>query len=216
MLGGAVWLVGKGFQEMEEPFNAFVAGIERLSNIGFEGLAGVAGGLALLGPAMALFAAGNVAAGISNLVTGLLSAVTGQKSPIDQLVEIGKSGEGIGKAGTGMIDLAAGMKQFSEIKSDQLKGLKEFPWEQATKFVAAGGAMSANGAKVYNASKGNEDSKAENASQGGGNSVTTIAPSTNVRNTTVQTVRPAIRNTSYSEGSRAEMDRRWRAGSAYY
>ena len=70
LLGGAVWLVGKGFQEMQEPFEAFIEGIEKLSNIGFQGLAGVAAGLALLGPAMALFAAGNVAAGLSNLVTG--------------------------------------------------------------------------------------------------------------------------------------------------
>ena len=47
LLGGAVWLVGKGFQEMQEPFEAFIEGIEKLSNIGFQGLAGVAAGLAL-------------------------------------------------------------------------------------------------------------------------------------------------------------------------
>ena len=46
LLGGAVWLVGKGFQEMQEPFEAFIEGIEKLSNIGFQGLAGVAAGLA--------------------------------------------------------------------------------------------------------------------------------------------------------------------------
>ncbi len=179
LLGGAVWLVGKGFQEMQEPFEAFIAGIEKLSNIGFAGLAGVAGGLALLGPAMALFAAGNVAAGLSNLVTGFLSSVTGQKSPVDQLVEIGKSGEGIGKAGTGMKDLAAGMKQFSEIKGDQLKALKQFPWEEATKFVAAGGTMTANGATVANASKANADEAAKADGQRGGSTTTVVnAPTT--------------------------------------
>ena len=179
LLGGAVWLVGKGFQEMQEPFEAFIEGIEKLSNIGFQGLAGVAAGLALLGPAMALFAAGNVAAGLSNLVTGFLSAVTGQKSPVDQLVEIGKSGEGIGKAGTGMKDLAAGMKQFSEIKADQLKALKQFPWEEATKFVAAGGTMTANGATVANASKANADEAAKADGQKGGATTTVVnAPTT--------------------------------------
>lgn len=162
-LGAAVWVVGKGFQEMGEAFNTFVDGIERLSKIGFDGLAGVAGGMTLLGGAMVAFAAGNAAAGISNLVTGFLSAVTGQKTPVEQLVEIGNAGDGINKAGSGMQRLAEGMKAFGDIKGDTLKSLKQFPWEEATKFVAAGGSMSVDGAKVYNQSKANAD---ENATAG--------------------------------------------------
>jgi hypothetical protein len=192
-LGAAVWVVGKGFQEMGDAFNLFVDGIERLSNIGFEGLAGVAGGMTLLGGAMVAFAAGNAAAGISNLVTGFLSAVTGQKTPVEQLVEIGNAGEGINKAGSGMQRLAAGMKAFGDIKADSLKALKQFPWEEATKFVAAGGAMSADGAKVYNQSKANAD-EASQKSAGGGTTNTVVAPVTNVNNTQVQQMRPAIRN----------------------
>lgn len=200
LLGGAVWLVGKGFQEMQEPFEAFIEGIEKLSKIGFQGLAGVAAGLALLGPAMAIFAAGNVAAGLSNLVTGFLSAVTGQKSPVDQLVEIGKSGEGIGKAGSGMKDLAAGMKQFSEIKADQLKALKQFPWEEATKFVAAGGTMTANGATVANASKANADSAAKADGQKAGGTTVVNAPTT-VNNKKNEYITSPIRN---QESSRSK------------
>lgn len=192
-LGAAVWLVGKGFQEMQEPFEAFIEGIEKLSNIGFAGLAGVAGGLALLGPAMAIFAAGNVAAGLSNLVTGFLSAVTGQKSPVDQLIEIGQAGEGISKAGSGMQALGTAMKAFSGIKKDDLKALDAFPWEKATKFVAAGGSMSANGATVTNASKANADEAAKADGTKGGSTAIVNAP---VNNTTRQTqiIKPQIRN----------------------
>lgn len=192
-LGAAVWLVGKGFQEMQEPFEAFIAGIEKLSNIGFAGLAGVAGGLGLLGPAMAIFAAGNVAAGLSNLVTGFLSAVTGQKSPVDQLIEIGKAGEGISKAGSGMQALGLAMKAFSGIKKEDLKALDAFPWEKATKFVAAGGSMSANGATVSNASKANADEAAKADGAKGGSTAIVNAP---VNNTTRQTqiIKPQIRN----------------------
>lgn len=192
-LGAGVWVIGKGFQEMGEAFNEFVNGIERLSNVGFQGLAGVAGGLALLGPAMALFAAGNVAAGLSNLVTGFLSAVTGQKTPVEQLVEIGKAGDGISKAGSGMAQLGTAMKAFSGIKKDDLKALDAFPWEKATKFVAAGGAMSANGAQVYNQSKANADENAKADGAKGGGTAIVNAP---VNNTTRQTqiIKPQIRN----------------------
>jgi hypothetical protein len=197
-LGAAVFLVGKGFQEMQEPFEAFIAGIEKLSNIGFQGLAGVAAGLALLGPAMASFALGNVAAGISNLVTGFLSAVTGQKTPVEQLIEISKAGDGIGKAGSGMEQLGKAMKAFSGIKKEDLKALDAFPWEKATKFVAAGGSMSANGAVVENASRANADEAARaSATQGGGTAIVN-APVTNTTRQT-QIIKPQIRNQESSQ-----------------
>lgn len=197
-LGAAVMLVGKGFQEMQEPFEAFISGIERLANVGFQGLAGVAGGLTLLGPAMALFAAGNVAAGLSNLVTGFLSAVTGQKTPVDQLIEIGKAGEGIGKAGTGMAQLGTAMKAFSGIKKEDLKALDAFPWEKATKFVAAGGSMSANGATVTNASKANADEAAKADKAKGSGTAVVNAPVNNVTRQT-QIIKPQIRNQESSQ-----------------
>jgi hypothetical protein len=178
-LGAAVWVAGKGFQEMNEAFSGFADNLERLAQIDGMNLLKVAAGVAALGPAMALFAAGNVAAGLSNLVTGFLSAVTGQKSPVEQLMEIGKAGEGVEKAGNGMKSLGEGMKAFSEIKGDSLKALKQFPWEEATKFVAAGGVMSANGSLVANASKLNADEAAKSESQkSGGNNTIVNAPTT--------------------------------------
>ena len=218
VLGAGLWVIGEAMQAVGQGFKDMTDGIERIASLDGDNMWNVAKGLGAISVAMIAFGGAQAIAGIGNLVGKLLSF--GQDSPMEQLEKIAKYGEGIGKAGAGMKDLGEGMKAFSSIKGDALndtmKSLKQFPWEQATKFVAAGGAMSVDGGKVYNASKGNEDSKAANAGQGGGNSVTTIAPSTNVRNTTVQTVRPAIRNTTYTEGSRAEMDRRYRPGSAYY
>lgn len=193
-LGAAVWVAGKGFQEMNEAFSGFADNLERLAQIDGMNLLKVAAGVAALGPAMALFAAGNVAAGLSNLVTGFLSAVSGQKSPVDQLIEIGKAGEGVEKAGMGMKTLGEAMKAFSGVKKDDLKAINEFPWEKATKFAAAGGAMSANGAQVYNSSKSNADSAAANDSKKSGGGTTVVAPSNTTVNKQTQVVALPVRN----------------------
>jgi hypothetical protein len=149
---------------------------------------------------MALFAAGNVASGLSNLVTGLLSAVTGQKSPVDQLIEIGKAGDGISKAGTGMQSLGEAMRAFSGIKKDDLKALDAFPWEKATKFVAAGGAMSANGTQVMNRSKSNADEAASTDKAVSSGGTTVVAPSSTTINRQTQVVSLPVRNQEQSMG----------------
>jgi hypothetical protein len=160
LMGGALWVIGEAMQAVGDGFDKMGNGLERLGKIDGQNLLSVAAGVAALGPAMALFAAGNVAAGISNLVTGFLSAVTGQKSPVDQLIDIAAQGKGINEAGSGMQRLADGMSKFNELNGDNLKKLKDFPWEQATKFVAAGGAINNAGKLVYNASKINADESA--------------------------------------------------------
>ena len=193
-LGAGLWVVGKAMQAVGEGFDKMTAGMEKLAQLDGSNLLKVAAGLAALGPAMALFAAGSVVAGIGNLVTGLLSAVSGQKSPIEQLKEIGDAGEGINKAGSGMQRLGSGMKAFSEVKPETMKQLNDFPWEKVTKFVAAGGSMQADSAKVYNASKQNADEQAkQEGAKPAGNTTVVNAPVNN--NTTQnQTIRSPIRN----------------------
>lgn len=196
VMGAGLWVVGEALQAIGSGFDSMIEGVERLGAIDGDNLWNVAKGLGAVAAAMVAFGGAQALAGLGNLVGRLLSF--GSDSPLEQLEKISKYGDGIGKAGSGMKDLGEGMKAFAGIKSDTLsatmKGLKEFPWEQATKFVAAGGSMSVDGAKVYNQSKGNEDKKAENAGAAGGSTNTVIAPSTNVSNTTVQQMRPAIRN----------------------
>jgi hypothetical protein len=190
-LGAGLWVVGKGMQEMGEAFNEFVEGIEKLSNIGFEGLAGVAGGMVLVGGALAAFAAGQIAAGLGTLVSNLLTI--GQDSPIEQLEKLGNLGPRLVEAATGIDNIGKAMKAFAGIDKKQMEAINDFPWIRATAFVAAGGAMSANGASVYNQSKANADESAKADGAKGGSTAIVNAP---VNNTTRQTqiIKPQIRN----------------------
>lgn len=198
LMGGAIMLIGNGMKEVGENIDAFIQAMEKLGQIDASNVLLLGGALAGLGVGMAAFAAGNALAGMSNLVSGLLSAVTGQKSPVDKLIEIGKSGEGVEKAGTGMKMLGEAMKSFSGIKKDDLKALDAFPWEKATKFVAAGGAMSANGSTVYNQSKANADEGAKASESSSGNTAVINAPVNNVTRQT-QIIKPQIRNQESSQ-----------------
>lgn len=199
-LGAGLWVVGKGMQEMGEAFNIFVEGIERLSNVGFQGLAGVAGGMVLVGSALAAFAAGQVAAGLGSFVSNLLTAVSGGKSPIDQIIDIGKAGPGVKQAAEGISSLGQAMKVFGDLPKDALKPLKQFPWEQATKFVAAGGSMSVSGAKIEKASKTNADQNAKidaaNAKAGGAAGGNVVNAQQN--NQTTNVMKPTVRNNESS------------------
>ena len=196
VLGAGLWVVGKAMQAVGEGFDKMTSGIEKLGQIDGENLFKVAGGLLAVSGAMVAFGGAQALAGLGALVGKLLSF--GQDSPMEQLEKISKYGEGIGKAGDGMKGLGEGMKAFSEIKGDTLKdtmkALKEFPWEQATKFVGAGGAMQVSSAKVYNASKTNADEQAKSeGSKGGGNTTVVNAPVNN--NTTQnQMIKSPIRN----------------------
>lgn len=193
-LGGGLWVIGEAMQAVGEGFDKMNDGLMKLAELDGQNLLTVAAGVAALGPAMALFAAGNVASGLSNLVNGLLSAVTGQKSPVDQLIEIGKAGEGISKAGAGMQTLGEAMKSFSGVKKDDLKALDAFPWERATKFVAAGGVMSVNGAQVMNSSKANADQAAVSDKKPVSGGTTVVAPSNTTVNKQTQVVSLPVRN----------------------
>jgi hypothetical protein len=198
-MGVALLAIGEGMESVGDNMESFVQAMQKLGEIDAGNIFKLGGALASLGLGLAAFAAGNALAGMGNLVSGLLSAVTGQKSPVDQLIEIGKAGEGVEKAGNGMKSLGEGMKAFSGIKKEDLKALNEFPWEKATQFVAAGGMMSANGAIVANASKLNADeaSKADAAKAGGGTAIVN-APVTNTTRQT-QIIKPQIRNQESSQ-----------------
>lgn len=158
-LGAAVWVIGGAMEMMGQGLERLVTGLERLQEIDGEKLMGVGEGLKSLGLAFAAFGAGQAAAGLGTLIGNLLTI--GQDSPVEQLVKIGAAGDGIDKAGKGLTSLSSAMKEFSKVDPAAMKSAKEFPWEQATKFAAAGGAMQVSGVKVYNASKGNMDEQAK-------------------------------------------------------
>jgi hypothetical protein len=176
-LGGAVWVIGGAMEMMGSGLERLVSGLERLQDIDGDKLIQVGEGLKNLGLAFAAFGAGQAAAGLGTLVGNLLTI--GQDSPVEQLVKIGTAGEGVEKAGRGLTTLSGAMKEFAKVDSGAMKGVRDFPWEQATKFAAAGGAMQVAGAKVYSQSKGNADEKAKVEGKVG---AAVVAPST----TTIQ------------------------------
>jgi hypothetical protein len=178
-LGASVWVIGKAMDTMGDGLISFTDGLERLAAIDGMALAGVAAGLTALGVAMAAFGVGNAVSGVSNLVTGFLSAATGQKSPVDQLIAIGQVGPGVKDAADGIDKMSGALSAFGKVDPKSMSALKEFPWEQATKFAAAGGSMSVAGAKIYNQSKGNADEKAKVEGKA---AASVVAPST----TTIQ------------------------------
>ena len=204
-LGAAVWVIGAAMDKMGDGLQNFVDGLDRLSQINAQALWDVAGGLGALSLAFASFGAGQAAAGLGSFVGNLLTKVSGGKSPVDQIVDIGNAGPGVQQAATGIQSLADAMKAFSGLDKDSLKPLKQFPWDEATKFVAAGGSMSANGAKVEAKSKANADGQAQvnaTAAKGGGTNNVSTAVQNNTTNN--QVIKLPSRNTesSYSAYSR--------------
>lgn len=173
--------------------DAVTSSIERLAQIDGSALLSVAGGLLALSGAMVAFGGAQALAGLGTLVSKFLTL--GSDSPVEQLIKIGQNGEGVVKAAEGMEKISQAMVGFSKIDKKSMDAVNEFPWVRATAFVAAGGAMSAGGARVYNASKTNadEEAKAQGAPKGGGN---TVVSAPTVNNTTRQTnvVRVPVRN----------------------
>jgi hypothetical protein len=88
------------------------------------------------------------------------------------------------KAAEGMDKLSGAMKKFGDLKADSMKAVNDFPWVRATAFVAAGGAMSVDGARVYNASK--EVAAGDKAQAGGGGSTSIVNAPSVVNNKSVQ------------------------------
>lgn len=197
-IGGGLWVLGQAFQAVGEAFNSFVDGIERLSAIGFSGLTDTAAGIGALALAISAFGAGTAAAGLGTLIGNLLTF--GQDSPLEQLQKLADMGDNLMKAAQGVDAIGQAMKGFSGVDKDSMKAINEFPWTKATIFAAAGGAMSVNGAKVYNASKTNADEQArvDGVRQ---QSQPVASVNSNINNNTVQNqvVRQGPRNSESSQ-----------------
>jgi hypothetical protein len=195
-LGASVWVIGEAMNAMGDGLKNFTDGLERLAAIDGGNLLAVAGGVAALGAAIAAFGAGQALGGLGNLVGGFLGAVTPGGSPVDQLIKIGNAGSGVKDAADGMERMSGAMAGFSKVDPKSMASLKDFPWEQATKFAAAGGAMQVAGASVYSASKGNADADAK--TQGGSNIVN--APKTSIQTSNNQTnvIKQQARNSESS------------------
>lgn len=179
--------------------NAVVGSVERLANIDGANLGQVGLGLAGVAAGLAAFGAANVLAGIGGLVTGLLGKVSGG-TPIDQLERLANMSDRLMLAADGIKAIADALQGFAKIDPKSMAAINDFPWLKATAFVAAGGGMMmTNGAKIYNASKENADTKAANDSMGGGSQTNVVnAPKINNSSTT-NVIKPNIRNAESSQ-----------------
>jgi hypothetical protein len=201
LLGGALWVIGKAMAAVGEGFEAMTSGLERLSQLDASNLLGVAAGVGALGLAMAAFGAGQAVAGLGQLVGNLLTI--GQDSPVEQLIKIGEKGQGVKDAAEGMEKLGTAMNSFSKIDKKSMEAINDFPWLKATAFVAAGGSMSVDGSKVYNASKGNADADAAKSGASGSQTNVVNAPTTNITKQT-QIIKSPIRNQESSQSKYLE------------
>jgi hypothetical protein len=191
-LGASIWVIGQAMQSMGDGLESFTSGLERLQDIDAGAILALAGSMTALGAAFIAFGAGQAAAGLTNLVTNLLSF--GKDTPVEQLIKIGNAGPGVKDAADGLERMSGAMTQFNKVDASSMKVIKDFPWEQATKFAAAGGSMSVGGASVYNASKGNADEQAKVDGKKGGGVIN--APTSNVQQNNNQTnvIKPQTRN----------------------
>lgn len=175
------------------------ASIEALSQVDGGNLLDVAGGLVAVSAALAGFGAGQAVAGIGTLIGTLLTP--GKGSPLDQLMNLANMSQQLNDAATGITSIGQAMQSFAGIDKSTMDAVNDFPWVRATAFVAAGGAMSANGAKVYNASKGNADEQAKVDAKAGAYtpSINTANVQQNSNTTTIN--KPPVRNqeSSYSK-----------------
>lgn len=193
-LGASVWVIGQAMQTMGEGLDRFTSGMERLAAIDGGNLLNVAGGVAALGAAIAAFGAGQAVAGLGTLVGNLLTM--GQDSPVEQLIKIGTVGSGVKDAADGLTSMSGAMKEFSKVDSNSLKAVKDFPWDKATAFVAAGGTMKVAGAAVYSKSAANADADAK--AQGGGGIVNAPKTSIQTNNNQTNVIKQQVRNTESS------------------
>ena len=182
LLGGALWAIGEAMQAVGEGFQSMTNGLERLAALDGENLSKVGSGLIDLGAGMAVFGAGQAAAGLGTLVSNLLTI--GQDSPVEQLMKIGSVGDGLVNASVGVRDLAEGMKAFAGVDSDTMDAVGDFPWDEATEFVKAGGIIRMNGATVASASAAADAARLDASSASGGGTTVINAPVSNSSNTT--------------------------------
>lgn len=172
--------------------------IKELANIDGENLLKVGAGLAAVAAGMVAFGASQAVTGVTNLVSGLLSKVTGQKTPIEQVMELGKSGEGIEKAGNGVKNLGEGLSTLSKVEPEKIKLISSLPTE---KIVAMGTAMGkampqpvqkTSGSEVAAASSDAEMAKSKQPAS----APVVIAPQTSVSNNSAATyaIKSPVRN----------------------
>jgi hypothetical protein len=122
-MGGALWIIGKGIQEVGPGLKTLSDGIKSFGDIDGNNLIQVATGIAALSGSLVLFAAGAAAGGIGasiGAVTGIFARMFGDGSVITQLKAFAEIGPGltiaasaIGMLAKNIADLSAALNSFA-------------------------------------------------------------------------------------------------------
>lgn len=138
-LGGSAWIIGEAMQAIGQGIKDMVDGLERLSALDGDRLIKVGDGITSISGAIALFGAGQAAAGLGTLVGNLLTI--GQDSPIEQFEKLANMSEGLVRAGTGMRSISNAIAGFSEMDPASIRVLDEVPWGDMEDFADEDGVM---------------------------------------------------------------------------
>ena len=114
----ALLATAKAFNMFIKPMDEFTKQLSKLNDIGPGNLFKLAGAITALGVAIAGFGAGAAVAGIGNFVGGLFNSISGQKSPIDQLIALGKQASSIDNLSSGINRLKEAMASFGDLKTN--------------------------------------------------------------------------------------------------
>lgn len=113
-----------------EPINDFLKNFKSfVKEIEISKILGLGAAIGALSLALSSFAAANLGIGLSGTFSSLLKFFTGEKNIIEQLKELAGL-TNLSIVGTGVKDLAEGMKLLAQIQSGSFAAINEFPWDK--------------------------------------------------------------------------------------
>lgn len=187
-LGAALIPFGIAFNLAGPAMESFAKAMTSLSELDGSNLLKVGPALLAIAAGMTAMGAAQAAAGVGNLVGKFLSFVSGQKTPVEQIIELGKNGNDIAAAGSGVEGIGKGLMSLSQVDADKIKAIAALPTEK----IAAMGAAMRSAAPVY-------DQSAQNAgaaipTQGGAQVIAPVQNNVSVNQNQNQIIKSPVRN----------------------
>lgn len=187
-LGAALIPFGIAFNLAAPAMEAFAKAMETLSDLDGENLLKVGPALLAIAAGMTAMGAAQAAAGVGNLVGKFLSVISGQKTPVEQIIELGKNGRDIADAGAGVKGIGEGLVAFSSIDAEKIKAIAALPTEK----IAAMGAAMRNAGPVYDQS--GQNAGAAIPGQGGQQIIAPVQNNVSVNQNQNQIIKSPVRN----------------------
>jgi len=187
-LGAALIPFGIAFNLAGPAMESFAKAMTSLSELDGSNLLKVGPALLAIAAGMTAMGAAQAAAGVGNLVGKFLSFVSGQKTPVEQIIELGKNGNNIAAAGSGVEGIGKGLMQLSQVDADKIKAIAALPTEK----IAAMGAAMRSAGPVYDQS--GKNAGAAIPVQGGAQVIAPVQNNVSVNQNQNQIIKSPVRN----------------------